>query len=181
MSDIETGFCDYCKQEKPLTRKYFHFPHIICTCCNGENDGHFVIARHCSSCEPVAPEQFVVHIKAKPIHDLNKLYAIKSVGMALSLWERRTTQFYDEVKKQFKQLLKLQLESNEKYEKYKKIRSFCGLPGTPLPMEVFYAPEVITITHVANQGRELNIFLKELKAEHDSLHEKYLDLVLQNI
>ena len=53
--ELEIGTCDICgKQEVPVSRKYYYYPHIKCE-CHGPN--HFDLVRHCKNCKPHPPRE----------------------------------------------------------------------------------------------------------------------------
>ncbi len=62
MGDIEVSICSICKQEKPVSRKYYDY-NITCECCNGKNDNHFEIVWYCSECKPIPPRSISAVIK----------------------------------------------------------------------------------------------------------------------
>jgi hypothetical protein len=49
--DMEYGTCEYCGNEGPVGRQYYHYG-IKCECCSDE---HFEIVWHCDKCEPKDP------------------------------------------------------------------------------------------------------------------------------
>ena len=62
--EIEYGNCDMCNTQAALSRKYYRYD-IKCDCCNGKDDDHFEIIRHCSECEPKPPREVKVIIAPK--------------------------------------------------------------------------------------------------------------------
>lgn len=63
MGDTEIGTCDIClAMEVPLLRRYYYYP-VKCECCNGKDDNHFEIVKHCSTCNPLPPKKVVLVIK----------------------------------------------------------------------------------------------------------------------
>lgn len=64
--DVEFGPCDVCGHQTGLMRKYFYYP-VKCECCNGPEDDHFEIVRHCPNCESkvVAPRKITAYVTAR--------------------------------------------------------------------------------------------------------------------
>lgn len=61
MGEIEFGKCPYCRQEKPLQRKYFYYD-INCECHSPQ---HFEIVWHCKDCIPQEPKETKITIKTE--------------------------------------------------------------------------------------------------------------------
>ncbi len=59
------GVCDVCKKEKvSLTRTYFHYDNVKCSC---HSPNHFIVFDHCDTCVPVEPVETNVHMKTKDL------------------------------------------------------------------------------------------------------------------
>lgn len=59
------GSCEVCKKENVnLTRTYFHYDNIKCSC---HSPNHFIIIEHCDTCVPVEPDETKIHIKTKDL------------------------------------------------------------------------------------------------------------------
>lgn len=57
--DAEFGYCDICKEQDFVTRKYYNYD-IKCECCGNR---HFEIVYHCPNCTPSPPKQITVTVK----------------------------------------------------------------------------------------------------------------------
>ena len=64
MNSMEVGTCEECGKEKvQILRKYYRYP-IKCICCNGRDDNHFEVVKHCEDCKPTAPMKISLYIRS---------------------------------------------------------------------------------------------------------------------
>jgi len=69
MGDQEFGKCPYCKEEKPLNRKYYRYD-IKCECHSPQ---HFEIVWHCNNCTPHEPRVTNIEINTEYLKEIEKL------------------------------------------------------------------------------------------------------------
>jgi hypothetical protein len=69
MGDMEFGMCPYCKEEKPLNRKYYRYD-IKCECHSPQ---HFEIVWYCKDCTPIEPIETKIHLSTEYLKEIEKI------------------------------------------------------------------------------------------------------------